>query len=172
MLHPSAKALCGLTAFFCLMSSSPALVWAAEARQLSITPMPGKETCASFPASTTSMDPELCVVQGNFSHDVYTLKLDGQTVLKGIDDQTTKGILSTYKNQTVQLCCVPQEIFPKENPEATLKEVQRVLPDASKEEAAKIAELLGPGPMGMEVGRLCSASYAGDTVIKAQVWFK
>jgi hypothetical protein len=63
-------------------------------------------------------------------------------------------------------------IFPKESPDATLKEVQRVLPNATPEEAARMVELLGPGPMGMELGRLCTASSDGKTLLTAQVLFK
>jgi hypothetical protein len=145
---------------------------ASAAQQLSITPVPGKETCASFPAGTHPLNPELCVVRGNFSHDVYVLNLQGHVVLKGIDDQTTAGIASNYNNQTLQLRCLPQNIFPKESPDATLKEVQRVLPNATPEEAARMVELLGPGPMGMELGRLCTASSDGKTLLTAQVLFK
>jgi hypothetical protein len=168
MLHRSAKTLLALNAFFCLMSSASG----ADAPQLSITPVPDKETCASFPADTQPIKPKLCVVRRPFSHDIYMFKLDDHVVLKGIDDQTTAGIASNYNNHTLQLHCVPQEIFPKESPAATLKEVQRLLPNASTEEAAQIVELLGTGPMGMELGRLCTASSDGNTVLTAQVLFK
>jgi hypothetical protein len=168
MFNHSARALLALNAFFCLMSSASA----DNAQQLSIKPVPGKETCASLPASTHPLNPELCVAQGNFSNDVYVLKLDGHVVLKGIDDQTTVGIASKYKNQTLQLRCAPQNILPKESPEATLKEVQRLLPNATAEEATQLVELLGPGPMGVELGRLCTASSDGNTLLTAQVLFK
>jgi hypothetical protein len=167
MTHRSVKAQMVLSAF-CLMVCASA----SKAQQLSMTPMPGKETCASSPAGTRSQNPELCVIRGNFAHDVYVLKLDSHVVLKGIDDQTTAGIASNYKNQTVQLRCVPQNIFPKESPEATLKEVQRLLPNATAEEATRLVELLGPGPMGIELGRLCTASSDGSTLLTAQVLFK
>jgi hypothetical protein len=168
MLHRSAKTLLALNAFFCLMSSASA----SDAQRLSITPVRGKETCASLPTQTHPLNPRLCIVRDNFSHDVYVLKLDGHVVLKGIDDQTTAGIASNYNNQTLQLRCIPQELFPKESPEATLKEVQRLLPGATAEEAAQMVELLGPGPMGMELGRICTASSDGNTMLTAQVLFK
>ena len=49
MINHFAKALLALNAFFCLMSSASA----SDTQQLSITPVDGKETCASFPAGTT-----------------------------------------------------------------------------------------------------------------------
>lgn len=169
MLNYSARTLLALKA--CVFAYMPA-AFAADAQQLSITPVPGKEVCAAPAPGSHPVNPELCVIQGNFSHDVYILKLDGKVALKGIDDQTTSGIASKYKGQALQLRCAPQEIFPKETPEATLKEVQRVLPNATAAEAAKLVDLLGSGPMGMEVGRLCTASSNGDTVLTAQVLFK
>jgi hypothetical protein len=165
MFRHSAKALLILNAFFFLMSSASA----GESRQLSMTPVPGIQSCVSFPVGTNALNPELCVLQRLFAHHVYVLKLDGQPVLSGIDDETTTGITSVYKNQAVQLRCAPQEIFTKETLEATVKEVQRQMPTATTEEAAKIADLLWPGPTGIELGRLCSATSNGETVLTAQI---
>ena len=151
--------------------STPPASAAAPEPALSIKPEAGKETCAARPAGAHPANPSLCVTMGNFSHDVYQLKLDGRTVLKGIDDQTTAGIAGQHGKQAVELRCLPQNIFPKETPEATLSEVRRQLPNAPEAQVKRLAGLLGPGPMGMEVGRSCTATIAGATVLTAQVLF-
>ena len=49
---------------------------------------------------------QLCVVQGRFSHDQYVLSVNGSN-LKAIDDETTKGVASTYQNRPLTLKCDP-----------------------------------------------------------------
>src|SRR5450830_1753636 len=131
---------------------------AAEEKQYLITAIPGTEVC---PADTAS-EATVCVTGGSFSHDVYTLKIKGATVLKGIDDQLSAGLSGSHQGQKIAFVCEAQNIYPKDTPEATLAEVQRVMPNSPAEKIKGIAELLTPGPMGMEIGRLCKASSNGQ----------
>ena len=142
---------------------------AADGTPPTIAAVPGKEVCAAA-AGTNAMAAELCVTGGNFSHDRYALKLGGRTVLNGIDDQTTAGIASKVNNQNVVLQCVPQNVFPKATPAENLAEVRRVLPNASEARVKEIADLLVP-PMGMELGRLCTATGDGQAFLAVQVVF-
>ncbi|MDN2698858.1 hypothetical protein O0882_21295 [Janthinobacterium sp. SUN073] len=141
--------------------------YAAEEKQYLISAKPGKEVCVADEASKS----QVCVAGGNFSHDVYSLKIDGSTVLKGIDDQLSVGLAGNYQNQAIAFVCEAQNIFPKETPEATLAEVQRLMPNSPPERIKTIAGLLRPGPMGMEIGRLCKASRNGQAFITVQVMF-
>ena len=165
-----AKPFLALILSCCVLA--PAL--ASESAPLSITATPGKSVCASNTVSIAqiALPSEICVLSGNFSHDKYSLKIDGKTVVQGIDDQTTEGIASTYKGQTASLLCAPQEIRAKETPEATLADVQRVMPNATPEEAATMVRLVGTGPMGIEIGRLCTASLDAEPFMTVQVLFK
>ncbi len=114
------------------------------------------------------MKAEICVTQGNFSHDVYVLKIDGNTALKGIDDETTKGISSSYKSQKVGLSCAPQELAPN----ASLEEVQKMLPGHSPAKAKELVALMKDSKTPIEVGRLCTASSEGTAFLSAQVIFE
>lgn len=146
---------------------------AADEKQLLIKAVSGKEICQSMIAiiGESSVKSELCVGQGGFSHDTYTLKIDGKTLLKGIDDETTVGISSDYKNHKIILICAPQNVFPKATPEKTLAEVKRLMPNSTSEEITEIANLLGPGSMGMEIGRLCTASSDSNQFMTVQILF-
>ena len=96
-------------------------------------------------------------------------------MLKGLDDETSKGISSSYKNHKMSFSCTPQNVFPKDTPEATLEEVQKVMPNSTLEETQEIANLLGTSdksPMGMEVGRLCIAKSDDSLLMTVQVLFK
>lgn len=139
----------------------------AQGKQYLISAKAGKEVCVADAASKA----QVCVAGGSFSHDVYSLKIDGNTVLKGIDDQLSVGLAGNYQNQAIAFVCDAQNIFPKESPEATLAEVRRLMPNSPPERIKTIADLLEPGTMGMEIGRLCKASSDGQPFITVQVMF-
>ncbi|HXU93354.1 MAG TPA: hypothetical protein VFP33_06830 [Gallionella sp.] len=148
---------------------------AADEKQLLITAVAGKEICQSMKVviGEIPVKSELCVTQGSFSHDQYNLKIDDEVQLKGIDDETSLGITSTYKNHKLALKCVAQNVFPRATPEATLAEVQKAMPNSSQDEVVEMAKLLGTAPgMGMEIGRLCTASTDGSSFMTVQVMFK
>lgn len=148
---------------------------AGDVKQLLITAVAGKETCQATNTALdeSSVNSELCVSQGSFSHDQYVLKIDGKAQLKGIDDETSQGITSVYKSHKLALRCAPQNVFPKATPEATLEEVKKAMPNSPQEEVVEMAKLLGIAPgMGMEIGRLCTASLDDTPFMTVQVLFK
>lgn len=163
--------------FFALSSFAAPVSWADENKQLLITAAPSKELCqsASVNFDNNPVKSEFCVTQGNFSPDKYVLKIDDKALLKGVDDETSKGISSSYKNHKISFSCAAQNVFPKATPEVTLEEVQKAMPNSSLEETQKIANLLGTSdksPMGMEVGRLCIAKSDDSAFMTIQVLFK
>jgi hypothetical protein len=50
---------------------------------------------------------ELCDAQGMFSHDVYSVRIGGIIFLRGIDDDTTKGIDGVFYGSPIRLQCEP-----------------------------------------------------------------
>lgn len=144
--------------------------FAGDDKQLTITPKPGKTVCQSTSTiiGETSVKAELCVSQGNFSHDNYFLKIDGKTLIKGIDDETTNGISSAYNNQQINLKCVPQEVKPNATPE----EIQKIMPNTPVEKTRSYAELMKNSSLSMEVGRLCTAIADNKQFIEVQVIFE
>ena len=162
---------------FILSSLVTPIALADEDKQLLITASPGKELCQSALVNLDdkSVKSEFCVTQGNFSPDKYVLKIDNKALLKGIDDETSKGVSSNYKNHKISFICTTQNVFPKATPEATLEEVQKVMPNSSLEETKEIANLLGTSDksvMGMEIGRHCIVKNDDSPFMSVQVLFK
>lgn len=149
---------------------STTLSWAADDTQLVITSTAGKPVCqsASMMLAEKSVKLELCVTQGNFSHDNYVLKIGERTLLKAIDDETTKGISSNYQNQKVNLKCVPQSKAPDDVSQEKIEATQKIMPKLSLEEAKKMAILMET----VEIGRLCTVSAENSPLMTVQVLFE
>jgi hypothetical protein len=142
---------------------------ADDSSPLKITPQPGKLTCQSSSSKIGEVTAkiELCVVAGNFSHDTYILNVDKKAVLKGIDDETTKGLTGTYQGEKITMTCVPQHEAPKEVSAATIAVYQKSM-NLSAEDAKKAAIIAGT----VEVGRRCSARWGSTSLIEVQVSFE
>ncbi|WP_089084277.1 hypothetical protein [Aquitalea magnusonii] len=143
--------------------------FASSDEMLVIRPTPNKSACKSsaLRIGEDSVKSELCVLQGNFSHDKYVLKFSGDTVLQGIDDQTTPGIQANHKGKPIVLRCPPQNVPPN----ATAAEIQKIVPGYSTEKAKEVAELMVGSILPIEAGRLCQVSVDGEAVMTVQVLF-
>ncbi|WP_211442013.1 hypothetical protein [Collimonas humicola] len=141
----------------------------AEETSLKIAAAAGKSVCESTvrQLGETSQKIELCVSQGNFAHDVYVLKIDGKSILKGIDDETTKGIVATQQGEKISLICVPQIEAPTEVAPEKIEAMQKLMPALSADEAKKAAISID----SVETGRLCTAQRGDNSLISVQVVF-
>lgn len=141
----------------------------AENTPLQIIAAAGKSVCQSTVRQfgETSQKIELCVSQGNFAHDVYVLKINGDPVLKGIDDETAKGIVSTNQGEKISLTCAPQLEEPTQVAPEKIEAMQKLMPALSADEAKKAAISLD----AVEVGRLCTAQRGSNSLIDVQVTF-
>jgi hypothetical protein len=155
---------------YALINISISFCWAGDDSPLVITPIPGKAVCkpSSGAINDKSVKSELCVTQGNFSHDVYMLKINGKPVLKGIDEDTTKGISSTFQNQKINLTCTPQHKGPSEVSQEKIETTQKAIPNLSVEDARKMAIMMET----VETGRLCIASSGESPFMTVQVNFE
>ena len=155
---------------YALTNISISPCWAGDDSTLVITPVPGKAVCKSSSGAIkdASIKSELCVTQGSFSHDVYVLKINGKAVLKGIDDDTTKGISSTFQNWKINLTCSPQHQAPNEVSQEKVEATQKAMPNLSIEEARKMAITMET----IEIGRLCIASSGENPFMTVQVNFE
>ena len=136
-----------------------------------INAVPGKPVCHAAPASIDGkpVAAKVCVIGGSFSSDRYALILNGTVIVQGIDDQTTEGVAGSFDGQPVMLRCVPQSLYPKATPEETQAEVRRILPNASPE---KVVETATDVPaMGLELGRICTATRGAQALMAVQVLF-
>jgi hypothetical protein len=110
---------------------------------------------------------ELCVVGGSFSHDQYILRIDNKQVLRGIDDETTRGMNTTYLEDSLVLTCTPQHEAPKEISPQKIEAYQKVM-KVSADDAKRMAILAET----VEVGRTCAATLGRITLIEVQVVFE
>ena len=161
-----------LAVFFSLVlvfSSMVSFAVAEENTPVSLIAKPGKTACHSQPMTATgqSINAELCILQSVSSHDRYTLIIDGKTVLQGIDDETTNGLSSVYKNQKVGLTCVPQMLPPN----VTMEEIQRTITGYPPEKMKRLASLMKGSPAPVEISRLCTASIDDKPFMKIRVIF-
>lgn len=144
--------------------------FASSEEMLFIRPSPNKSVCKSsaLRIGEDSVKSELCVLQGSFSHDKYTLRVNGDIVLQGIDDQTTSGIEANYKGKPIALRCPPQNVPPN----VSAAEIQKLVPSYSTEKAKEVAELMVGSSLPIEIGRLCQVSVEGEAVMTVQVLFE
>lgn len=144
--------------------------FSADSPRLEIAAIPGKTICQSTEQMRGNllMKAELCVTQGNFSHDTYQLKIGGNTILKGIDDETTRGISSNYNGERIGLTCVPKHEAPTDISPEKVAAVQKMMPKLSQEEAVKMAVLMDT----VEVGRSCVVLLGNEPLIEVLVKFE
>lgn len=155
--------------FFIALTCLSSVVIAGDAPKLKIVSEPGKSVCQSNSVKTgdVSLNVDLCVLGGNFSHDQYSLKIDNKQVLKGIDDETTRGINATYSGENLTLTCVPQHQAPKDVSPEKIEAYQEMM-KVSAEDAKQMAILSGT----VEIGRLCKATLGAISLIEVQVVFE
>ena len=159
--------------FACFVAVPVALAYSGIASSeeiLVIRPAPNKSACksAALRIGEDSVKSELCVFQGSFSHDKYLLRVNGDAVLQGIDDQTTSGIQASYKGNPIALQCPPQNVPPN----VSAAEIQKIVPSYSTEKAKEVAELMVGSSQPIEIGRLCQVSVEGKAVMAVQVLFE
>jgi hypothetical protein len=154
-----------LIALACLSS----VVIAEETPRFKILSKPGKPVCQSNSVKIGEVQStvELCVYGGNFSHDQYSLKIDKQQVLQGIDDETTGGIKSKFSGENLVLTCIPQHEVPKDVSPEKIDAYQKMM-KVSAEDAKRMAILAET----VEVGRLCKATLGASSLIEVQVLFE
>ncbi|GAA5165686.1 hypothetical protein [Viridibacterium curvum] len=150
-----------------LTVASPA--FAAEGAPPTLLPQPGRQVCHADTRQIGDVAAriELCVLGGRMSHDTYSLSIDRKSLLKGIDDETTTGLATTYQGDRLSLTCVPQNKAPKEvsaEKVAIFQEMRKV----SAEEARRMIILMET----VEVGRLCTARLGNTSLLEVQVLFE
>jgi hypothetical protein len=154
-----------LTTLVCL----PSIVMAEDTSILKIVSQPKKSVCQSnsVKIGEASSIVELCVLQGMFSHDQYSLNIDKKQIIKGIDDETTRGINITYSGDNLSLTCTPQREAPKDISPQKVEAYQKMM-NLSAEDAKRMATLAET----VEVGRLCKATLGAILLIEVQVSFE
>ncbi|WP_199541858.1 hypothetical protein [Paraburkholderia kururiensis] len=142
-------------------SSKPVLM--AEAGKDICQPMTGPDGSASAF--------ELCVANGLFAHDVYSVRIAGVPVVKGIDDETTKGVGGTFYGNPISLKCEPinepyDKVTDKELDERA-NSLEKTMPNSTFEERKRFAILMNT----VETGRHCALSNSNGIVSRLDVKF-
>jgi hypothetical protein len=145
------------------------MVLAAEPNALIVKAAPKKTVCDSafISFNEESVKAEICVTQGSFSPDRYLLKFNRDTVLQGIDDQTTMGISNIFKAKAITLQCTPLLV----KGDATADEIKTLLPSYSSSKVKELADLMKGSKTPVEVARNCVIDIDKSPALKAQVFF-
>lgn len=131
---------------------------------------PGKFACRKqqIQFSSKSYQGELCVLQGRFAHDIYLFRVAGINTIKGIDDETTKGIVGNFMNEPLLLKCVPQHEVPDIADPDMVQFAKKMKPDISDEDAKKIAINMKT----VEIGRHCTIRHKEADIMSVMIEFK
>lgn len=125
----------------------------------SLRPAADREACASENLMLDGAKSQLalCVKSAMFRNDEYMLKIDGQSVATGIDDETTHGVTGQFGDRPVGLVCTPVH---EKRGEPTPGLVEAFMKKGmSEEQARKTADLTTT----VEAARDCAVSVS-DTV--------
>lgn len=124
----------------------------------------GGEDCATQELAALGQA-SLCVKGGNFSHDVYTLKIAREVVLSGIDDDTTQGLETDSQGRRLRLVCAPR-LEPNDSMKGVVKRML-LTQGKSEDEAEALAQRMGV----VEAGRACTLAVDGTAVWQVEVVF-
>jgi hypothetical protein len=143
------------------VSSKPVLM--AESGKNICQPMTGPDGSASAF--------ELCVANGLFAHDVYSVRVAGVFVVKGIDDETTKGVGGTFYGNPISLKCEPinepYEKFTDKELDDRANSLEKTMPNSTFEERKRFAVRMNM----VETGRHCALSNSDGIVSRLDVKF-
>ena len=135
-----------------------------------LTPQHGENTCQAMNnVDETPSSIELCVASGLFSHDIYSVRANHAVVVKGIDDETTKGIDGILHEHPVKLKCDPVNQLASDITASslanTIASLKKSMPNATFEARKNVAISMNL----IETGRHCALSDSGGLVAKMDV---
>jgi hypothetical protein len=134
----------------------------------SMTAKAGTSVCHVQQATLASGEVEvrLCVKQGSFSHDEYSVTLGESAVLKAIDDETSRGVEGSYQGKPISLRCEAKLRVPETASPGLVGALEKKgLSHADAEKTVLHMETV-------EVGRLCVIREGTRELVKVLVEFK
>ncbi|MFC0401701.1 hypothetical protein [Paraburkholderia rhizosphaerae] len=102
------------------------------------------------------------------AHDIYEVRMDGTSVVKGIDDATSSGINGAYHGQPVSLKCEPVLSAPDNVSDAQIEGMRFMKPDGTREELKQLYLSLHT----TETGRQCAINADANPLFTVDVRFK
>ncbi|NPT61915.1 hypothetical protein [Paraburkholderia elongata] len=134
-----------------------------------LDPLPGKATCSIVNITNhVGKSAELCVTTGSFAHDLYEVRIDRSTVVKGIDDATTTGIASEYNGQSISLQCSPVLSAPDNITDAQIESVRFMNPSAKRDQLKQLFISINT----TETGRRCTVRADLTELFSVDVHFR
>lgn len=132
----------------------------------------GKNICQPMKGGDGNSSPfELCVANGMFSHDIYEVRIAGVSVIRAIDDDTTKEVDGKFYGGIVNLRCDPVNQLANDvtnkSIEDSVESLKKSMAKASFEDRMKFAIRMNT----VEVGRHCTLSNSAGEVAKMSVKF-
>jgi hypothetical protein len=132
----------------------------------------GKNICQ--PMTSPDGNPsafELCVANGLFAHDVYTIRTAGVSIVKGIDDETTNGINGLFYGNPIHLKCEPISQFYDKLSDKEIEDqansLNNKIPNSTFEERKQMVIAMNM----VEIGRHCTLSNSNGIAARLDVKF-
>lgn len=165
------KELAGAVLALMLISLSLCAFADADGMAPAIVAVPGKAVCSSADLALNSGQAkgQLCVTEGSFGHDRYAFAVDGDAVISGIDDDTTRGLSGTYKGQPLGMTCAPDIKTPADD-DAQVVSLEKGLIEKHGMKPAD-AHNLAVSMATVEIGRTCMVKQAETVLMKVPVRF-
>lgn len=114
---------------------------------------------------------ELCVAQGRWSHDVYTVRMAGHPLIEGTDDDTTQGIDRLLGGTAVNLKCAPVNRLASDVTAKTIEDAIAYLKTSSPKASFEQRKDFALSMHSVEIGRHCTLSQSGGTTATLDVRF-
>lgn len=136
-----------------------------------ITAVPKKMVCSSLEIAVNgkAAKGQLCITEGMFAHDTYAFDIQGDKVLTGIDDETTKGLTGTYQGQSMSMVCTPELKAPKDDDSMVVSTEKSLMskPGMTPERAHHLAVAM----LTLEIGRQCVVKQGAQALMTVPVRF-
>lgn len=114
---------------------------------------------------------ELCVTQGHMSHDIYTVRMAGQKIIEGIDDDTTQGIARLFGGTALNLKCVPIDQLASDVTAKTIEDAIESLKTSSPNASFEQRKDFALSMHSVEIGRHCRLTQSNEATATLDIRF-
>ncbi|WP_175948814.1 hypothetical protein [Burkholderia pyrrocinia] len=168
-MQPKKTLIASVVVLAASLAFSCSIARAAGPDTYTLNPVAGKAICASANISARiGRSAALCVTKGAYSPDLYEVRIDGVTVVKGTDDETTGGIAATYRGRLFDLVCTSVLSASRNVTDAQVDSIRAMAPDTPREQLKQLSTLFNM----VETGRRCVVGAQSAQLFMVEVRFE
>jgi hypothetical protein len=114
---------------------------------------------------------ELCVTKAPWSHDLYTVRMAGRSLIEGTDDDTTQGIDRQFDGTALKLKCAPINQLASDVTAKTIEDAIESLKTSSPKASFEQRKDFALSMHSVEIGRHCALSRSSARTATLDVRF-